>query len=262
MEAAAVLPSTGAIGGWAAARVLGVKVLDGRGIWGGREEPVLLCLGPGQIRTRSGMSISRSPLAEHDVRIVAGIRVTTPLRTAFDCLRLAPRLEDAVAFGDLMLHCRLVDLAELAMYVSSHRGWKGIARARRALMMLDAGSRNPWESRFRVLWMVDAGMPRPRCNAPLRDEFGGLLGIVDLLDEAAGVVGEFDGGGHRDIDIHTYDNIREEGLEDYGLEVVRATSVDFAHRARTAGRIRRAYVRAARNDHAERRWSSENERKM
>jgi hypothetical protein len=236
MEAAAVLPSTGAIGGWAAARVLGVRVLDGRGIWGGREEPVLLCLGPGQIRTRSGMSISRSPLAEHDVRIVAGIRVTTPLRTAFDCLRLAPRLEDAVAFGDLMLHCRLVDLAELAMYVCSHRGWKGIARARRALMMLDAGSRNPWESRFRVLWMVDAGMPRPRCNAPLRDEFGGLLGIVDLLDEAAGVVGEFDGGGHRDIDIHTYDNIREGRLEDYGLEVVRATSVDFAHRARTAGR--------------------------
>jgi hypothetical protein len=110
--------------------------------------------------------------------------------------------------------------------------------------------------------MVDAGMPRPRCNAPLRDEFGGLLGIVDLLDEAAGVVGEFDGGGHRDIDIHTYDNIREERLEDYGLEVVRATSVDFTHRARTAGRIRRAYVRAGRNDPAERRWSSANEYKM
>jgi hypothetical protein len=146
MEAAAVLPSPGAIGGWAAARVLGVNVLDGRGIWGGREEPVLLCLGPGQIRARSGMSISRSPLPEQAVRIVAGIRVTTPLRTAFDCLRLAPRLEDAVAFGDLMLHGRVVDHAELAAYVDSHRGWKGVALARRALTMLDAGSRNPWES--------------------------------------------------------------------------------------------------------------------
>ena len=257
-----MLPRGGAVGGWAAARLLGAKLLDGRGIWGGREEPVMLCLGPAQIRKRRGTSISRAPLPEHDVRKAAGIRVTNELRTTFDGLRLAPRLEDAVAFGDLMLHRRLVDFADLVAYVSEHSGWKGIALARRALTMLDAGSRNPWESRFRMLWVVDAGMPRPRCNAPLRDAFGDLLGIVDLLDEAAGVVGEFDGGGHREIAMHTNDNIREEPLEDHGLEVVRATSVDFAHRARTAGRIRRAYARAARNNPAKRRWTIQPERKV
>ena len=262
MEAAALLPSGGALGGWAAARLLGAKTLDGRGLWGGREEPVLLCLGSGQICERPGTSMSRSRLAEHDVSLVADIPVTSPLRTTFDGLRLAPRLEDAVAFGDLMLHRRLVDLGQLVAYVSRHSGWKGVALARRALTMLDAGSRNPWESRFRVLWMVDAGMPRPRCNAQLRDAFGDLLGIVDLLDEAAGVVGEFDGGGHREIATHTDDNIREETLEDHGLEVVRATSMDFAHRARTAGRIRRAYGRAARNIHAERRWTTQPEHKV
>ncbi|MEP6527718.1 MAG: hypothetical protein ABJA86_11205 [Nocardioidaceae bacterium] len=262
VEAAAVLPRVGAVGGWAAARALGATVLEGRGIWGGREEPVLLCLGPGQIRERPGTRISRSPLPEHDVCMVAGIRVTSPLRTTFDGMRLASRLEDAVAFGDVMLHRRLVDLPELAAYVSDHAGWKGIALARRALTLLDLGSRNPWESRFRVLWVVDAGMPRPRCNAPIHDEFGDLLGIVDLLDEAAGVVGEFDGGGHRDIGTHTYDNLREETLEDHGLVVVRATSLDFGHRARTAGRIRRAYARAARGYHAQRRWTTQPERKV
>jgi hypothetical protein len=256
MEAAALLPRTGAIGGWAAARVLGAKVLDGRGMWGGGEEPVLLCLGAGQIRKHPRISINRSSLPEHDVRMVAGVRVTSPLRTTFDGLRMAPRLEDAVAFGDLMLHRRLVDPAELVAYIGDHPKWEGVVLARRALTMLDAGSRNPWESRFRVLWMVDAGLPRPQCNVPLRDEFGDLLGIVDLLDEAAGVVGEFDGGGHRNIGTHTYDNLREETLEDHGLVVVRATSVDFGHRARTAGRIMRAYARAARNDQAQRRWTT------
>jgi hypothetical protein len=130
MEAAAVLPRGGAVGGWAAARLLGAEVLDGRGVWGGREEPVMLCLGPGQIRKRPGTSISRAPLPEHDVRMAAEIRVTNELRTTFDGLRLAPRLEDAVAFGDLMLHRRLVDFADLVAYVSEHSGWKGIALAR------------------------------------------------------------------------------------------------------------------------------------
>jgi hypothetical protein len=259
MEAAALLPPAGALGGWAAARVLGAKTLDGRELWGGTEEPVLLCLGPGQIRQRPGIRISRTSLPEHDVHTVAGVRITSPLRTTLDGLRLSSRLEDAVAFGDVMLHRRLVDPAQLVAYVSDHSCWRGIAAARRALTMLDAGSRNPWESRFRVLWMVDAGMPRPRCNAPIRDEHGDLLGIVDLIDEAAGVVGEFDGGGHREIVIHSDDNIREETLEDHGLEVVRVTSMDFAHRTRTAGRIRRAYARAARNDLAHRRWSSQPE---
>ena len=171
--------------------------------------------------------------------------------------RLADGLDDAVAFGDLMLHHRLVDIGQLAAFINDHSGWKGIPLARHASTMLDAGSRNPWESRLRVLWMMDDGMPRPRCNAPIRDEFGELLGIVDLLDEAAGVVGEFDGGGHREIAMHTDDNIREESLEDHGLEVVRVTSMDFAHLTRTAGRIRRAYARAARRGGSERRWTSQ-----
>jgi hypothetical protein len=132
LEAATLLPSGGAVGGWAAARVLGAQGLDGCGLWGGRYEPVLLCLGRGQIRHRPGVTISREALPASDVGVVAGIRVTSAVRTTFDGLRLAPRLEDSVAFGDLMLHCRLVDLTDLVTYVSDHSGWKGIALARRA----------------------------------------------------------------------------------------------------------------------------------
>lgn len=98
---------------------------------------------------------------------------------------------------------------------------------------------------MRVLWMVDAGLPRPLVNAPVYLANGEFLGVPDLLDEASGLVGEYDGAGHRALQQHIEDNVREEGLESGGLVVVRAGSLDLTrYRDRTAGRLLNGYRRA------------------
>ena len=51
--------------------------------------------------------------------------------------------------------------------------------------------------------------------------------MPDLLDLESGLAGEYDGSTHRGLREHTEDNAREECLEDLGVEVVRATSLDL-----------------------------------
>ncbi|CAA9348725.1 MAG: hypothetical protein AVDCRST_MAG24-1674 [uncultured Nocardioidaceae bacterium] len=48
------------------------------------------------------------------------------------------------------------------------------------------------------MWTVDAGLSRPRENRELYDLDGTLISILDLFDEEAGPVGEYDGAEHPD----------------------------------------------------------------
>lgn len=121
----------------------------------------------------------------------------------------------------------------------------------------DPDARNGWETHLRIVWMLDGGLPRPRCHRPVFDLDGNLLGFPDLLDPEAGTVGEFDGGDHREPAQHGADNAREELFEDHGLVVTRATSLDFADRAGLAARMRRAHARGLRRDHKVDRWTLE-----
>lgn len=56
---------------------------------------------------------------------------------------------------------------------------------------------------MRLIWVLDAILPPPSVNSPIYDLTGRLLGIADLLDLQAGVVGEFDGAEHRGARRHT-----------------------------------------------------------
>jgi hypothetical protein len=88
-------------------------------------------------------------------------------------------------------------------------------------------------------------LPKPAVNVAVLDSYGAFAGIPDLLDEASGLVGEYDGGQHRELVQHTNDNAREERLESLGLVVVRATSVDLkSRRKQLVARLRRGYQRA------------------
>jgi len=186
-EAAALLPGYGAVGGWAAAYRLGVRLLDGRGPTGLGRMPVLLCLGSdGRIRRRPGIDPSRERLPLSDVADVGGLSCTTPLRTGFDCARLLSDLTEAVVHVDLMLACGLFTRAELSAYVEGHRGWRAVAAARAVVAMAVAGVRSPPETRLRLAWVVDARLPTPLVNPPVFDLEGNLLGLPDLLDPESG----------------------------------------------------------------------------
>jgi hypothetical protein len=97
---------------------------------------------------------------------------------------------------------------------------------------------------MRLIWELDAGLPRPLVNQHIWGRSGNLLGIADLLDEEAGVVGEFDGADHRRATRHSKDVDREDGFRRRDLEVFRVTGPDIPVVPRVVSRMRSARARA------------------
>ena len=73
-----------------------------------------------------------------------------------------------------------------------------------------------------MIWELDAGWGRPLCNRAVFGPSGSLVGIPDLIDPGRGIVGEFAGAHHRDIDRHASDIAREPTSALVGLEYVEA----------------------------------------
>lgn len=267
---AAQLPAHSVIGGWAAARLhersVGrdpLEVFDGGARWeecapGRRPQSarVVVCA-PRESRLglRADVRILRSPARDGEVCVIAGVRVTTALRTALDLARFLPRARAVVAV-DRLLHLGLVDGPDLAELVDQRAGCRGRPAARRVIGLMDPGAESPQETLMRLAW-IGAGRPRPACNLVVRDRSGRFVGRVDLIDQAHGVVGEYDGALHADGARRSRDAARQEELEDLGCVVVRATSVDIDQDGRAdawQGRLRAAYRRAARRSAQDRRW--------
>ena len=110
---------------------------------------------------------------------------------------------------------------------------------------------------MRLLWTLEAGLAAPEVNPTIRSADGRFLGIVDLLDVESGLVGEYDGAGHREPTQHADDNAREEGLEEAGLTVVRFGGADLARarRRRSVERLRVGRRRALQLNSQSRGWT-------
>ncbi|GAB7189806.1 hypothetical protein NUM3379_05120 [Kineococcus sp. NUM-3379] len=245
-EAAAVLPAHGAVGGWAAALLRGAAEFDGEDA-GGTELPVPLCVGPGHaVRRRAGIRLSSSALPEEDVERLHGLRLTTPARTAFDVLRWSASVRAAVVAAERLERRGVLPAGEVAGLARARRRWQGAAQVGRALELVRAGTLSSGESRLRLLWTLDAGLPEPRVNHRVIDRRGASLGVPDLLEPASGLVAEYDGAHHREAGRHGADNVREELLEAHGLVVVRVVAADLAPaaRERTVARLRAGHHRA------------------
>jgi hypothetical protein len=244
LDAAPLLPSNGALGGWAAARVAGVIELDG--LWAGGPEPVPLCLPPHVVRRRGPTVVPwRSDLQPEDVTVVDGIRVTVAVRTAFDLARRRTLLQ-AVTALDVLARGRPDFLDAVSAYIEERPRWSGVPQARLAVRLASPMVRSVRETAFRMFWLLECGLPDPVVNAVVRDGRTRFLGIGDLLDPVTGFLGEYDGSQHREEVQHALDNAREEGFEDAGLTVVRVSNPDLGiFRARTRQRLLSGHRRAA-----------------
>ncbi|MFF1820059.1 hypothetical protein ACFVWG_22340 [Kribbella sp. NPDC058245] len=256
-DAVAVMPPGGVIGGWASAYLQGVRYLDGGWsaagtAWGLHGEPVLVVMSRGRRMNRLGVRALRAMVDPAEVVDVAGIRCTNGVRTAFDVLRLAPDLTEAVVGGDCLLHAGLVTGTGIAAYADSHQGRRGVRQVRAALPLLDGLAASPPESRLRLL-CHQAGLPDVLVNVPVYDLDGTFLGIVDLLETMAGLALEYDGEYHRDLGQQTRDNHREERLERAGLTMLRVTSLDMQQPVGLVHRIRQAH-QACRSSPLPRNW--------
>jgi very-short-patch-repair endonuclease len=156
---------------------------------------------------------------------------------------------------DMMAAAERASVRRARAYASRHPGTVGMPVVTRALDLASEYSRSPNETRTRLLWVLDARLPPPRCNQAVFDRAGRLLGFADLLDVEAGVVGEFDGADHRGAGRHTSDLAREERFRRVGLEVFRVTGLDLLHPERVVDRMRATRTRARWELDVQRRWT-------
>lgn len=253
-----LIPVTGALAGWAAGFVLGVDAMDGLDTETMQPMPVDICLGRDLGRTDPlGVRYHRDRLpAEHRLQ-VDRLAVTSPLRTALDGARWADDLVEAVVFLDQMAHSGLIEPAAVLDLTRGGGRLRGVGQARSAAMLADPGSANAWETRLRMFYMLQAGLPRPLVNQPLFDLTGRLLGIPDLFDPEAGLVTEFDGQDHRRRRQHRADNWREESFELGNLVVCRVDSLDFRYVVPLRERLQSRYAQGMRRDRRLDRWTLE-----
>lgn len=246
LEAAAHLPPDGVVTGWAACRLHGGGFFDGLDRDGRTLLPVPLVVGVSHgTRPRPGVTVCRDPLAPTDVVVRHGVPCAVPERAVFDAMRWAADLREAVVVCDSALSAQVATFERLSRYVDGKSGWQGVQRVRDALPWVSGRVRSPAESRFRLLWIFDAGLAVPLVNCPVADAAGRFLAEVDLLDPLVGLVGEYDGADHRTGARHAQDVRREDALRRVGLELVTVTGRDFARPGLVVERIRAARDRAA-----------------
>lgn len=255
LEQSVRLPAGGVVTGWAGCRLHRVGLLDGLAPDGVTQLPVPLALGTaGRIRGDASILRLHEPLDPGDVTTRYGIPCATVERAAFDAMRLTEDEREATVVADMVAAAMRSSLVRMQAYVDSHPRCRGIARARRALELASEHSRSPAETRLRLVWVLDAGLPEPWVNCEVLDRQGRLLGIADLLDPAAGLVAEFDGADHRGSRRHTRDVDKDEAFRRVGLEVVRITGTHLPRRPLVVDRLLVGRRRARCEPASDRRW--------
>jgi hypothetical protein len=255
VEAAALLPTGGAVTGWGGLRMLSARFCDGRTI-AGEVLPVPLAAGPHRSHRRvEGVRWLQERIGPDEVWIRCDTPVALPDRSAFDAMRLAPDVRHAVVELEMAIAAELTSLRRMRAYVAGHPGWRGVGQARAALELAGEHSRSKYESAMKLIWRLDAGLPDPLVNQEVFSLDGRLLGVADLLDVEAGVVGEYDGGDHSGALRRSKDATREGGLRDHGLEVFRVTGFDMLDPASVVRRMHAARTRARWEPPEQRRWT-------
>lgn len=186
-----------------------------------------------------------APLRPDEITVIDGVAVTAIPRTLVDVARSVP-FEQAVVIADAALATVPGLAPDLTTALLRATGWPGIGAARRSLAFADGGSGSVGESRSRVA-IRRAGLPTPVLQWEVVGRHGRWLGRVDFGWPDLLTVGEFDGKvkygrllrpGQAAGDAVFAEKIREDGLRDEDLAVVRWTWADLETFAPVADRLR------------------------
>jgi very-short-patch-repair endonuclease len=205
----------GVLAGFSASAVHGARWIDP-----GRPAAVI---DTNRRRTR-GLEVWADGITAEEICQVDGMQVTTPIRTAVDLARRYP-VDAAVTAIDALARATRTAVDDL-IAAAVRPGRHGMARARKALQLVDPGAESPRETWLRLV-IVRAGFPRPETQVPVYNEFGVLIGEVDLGWRDKLLAVEYEGKHHRmtrerfDKDIRRMDEMIEQGWT-----VLRFTAVD------------------------------------
>jgi len=209
------------------------------------------------LTNQPGVTISEEGLSPAEIEELDGIRVTNAFRSTCFEMRYASSDRLAVVALDMAAYSDLVSLDQMWSYALAHAGWTGIPRCRRAVLLGDENAWSPPEVLMRLVWHLDGGHPRPQCNVPVFDKQGHHLGTPDLIDPAAGVVGEYEGSLHLAGQQRAADIRREAVFRQAGLEVVTMVAADLNDPSDFMTRLDAAYRRARHEATSTRSWTIE-----
>ncbi|HVW81198.1 MAG TPA: type IV toxin-antitoxin system AbiEi family antitoxin [Mycobacteriales bacterium] len=192
-------------------------------------------------RQRSGCFVRELTVLETDLAEVNGVRLTTPVRTVFDCARWLALVE-AVVVADALAHAGLITREELAAYSSEHRRIRNVRQVDRVLELIEPASESPMETRVRLL-LVRAGLPAPVAQHRVRGADGHFVARLDLAYPDALVAVEYDGSFH--WQQRRADDRRREELRALGWTVLVVSAEDYFQAPDAlVARVRRALTSA------------------
>lgn len=187
-------------------------------------------VGPDERPRIRGLRAHRVALAETDLMQVQGVLMTTPVRTALDCILWLPEEAGRALVVDALRRGRLrVGELQHALMASPRR--HGLARAWSVLRDVLGDPHSEAEVlAHRLLRRGEIG--GWEANVPVYDE-DGLIGVVDLLFRGQRVVVEIDGWAfHSDQASFQNDRRRRNRLVQAGYRVLQFTWDDLVRRPR------------------------------
>lgn len=231
--------------GWAALRLHGANFCDGLARDGSTRLRVPIAANGERLESTSDCLVIRDVVPDDEVVMVQGLRCAVVERALYDEMQRHGRdlREMAVAVGAVCA-ARLTSIRRMRAYADTRRWYRDVRTVREALDLAVEQCRSPQEDRFRQVWEYDAGWGRPLLNRDVLDLEDRWIAKPDLLDLDRGVVGEYAGAGHRDIDQHESDIAREADLRGVGLEYVEVVGRDLRDEERVRRRMAEAEERA------------------
>lgn len=191
-------------------------------------------------RPTPGISIWADTIDDDEICAIDGMRVTTPVRTAVDLARRYP-VDTAVPAIDALARATGLKVADVESAVRRHAGRHGHKRALATLALVDPGAESPRETWLRLL-IIRNDFPRPESQVPVYDEYGTLVGEVDLGWRDLKIAVEYEGDHHRtNRRVFNKDIRRIEALIEQGWIVIRVTSMDTE--GGIVGRIQAAWAK-------------------
>lgn len=174
---------------------------------------------------RDGTSGGERDLADGDVMVIHGVKVTTPLRTALDLGCLLPRRSALAALDGFMRHHGLTRddfKKELPRYFRR----RGVVQLRELVNIADPRAESPGESWTRIA-LIDDLLPRPELQWVIWQD-GREFARLDLAYPRARVAVEYDGEEFHDSpDQREADQRRRRWLRDHGWTVIVVTKASF-----------------------------------
>jgi hypothetical protein len=217
----------GVLAGYAAAAVLGVGCAP-------EDAPAEVLLATNS-RAHPSLRIHRGTATGADLRVVGDVRVTSPLRTAWDLARRLPLVEAVVAVDALAGGVRSAAgggavtggfaPAELLARRAAEPGARGSRRLAEVVALADPRAESPPETRLRLA-LVRTGLPRPEVQFPVLDEYGFELARADLAYPAAKLAISCDGSTHFEPRRARRDRERDGELAGIGWQTLRLVADD------------------------------------